>query len=678
MQLILLSAPGGDAEWHARLVDSTGWPLESDSGEADAAGTAAGDAPPVNQIRLINEQIFSALQSTWYHVENLPLGGEPSTLPHDLDRQLKSCGDTLNHLERWTCNDPAMCVLVPYWRQYIPGPVYVICVEHPCDVASRLQQTWRFPIAYGLALWEYYLRAALANTRDTRRLLISKESSATNLEASLSRLCKLLDLDFKVALQVETALKRVISCAPDISPRHDPDQLAFMNNSQTDLYRALCEDTVDTSGGALSHTARDMLQHYGRLRAGFDEARQERDALRRRALTEARPAEPVEHHHCADSPATTDAEIVDVTVYLHGMDPLELSCPCDNPILDQLLLALTRAGNANTADNELFYLELGDKTLYFPLSQLAAVETDHKQPEPVDQEESTRISIADSRPLALVPDSGVRGKSVAVLVLGCLLPQYVTCLDVIERTWASRRFTGIDIFYAIGSHFDPSVVSTNAVEKYIGRDAPSLSAFQTRQSGNVIACGCADAIHLQNDSLLRKRLIAFNHLASTNKYDFVYTVCASSYVDQSRLRDYVESVEDDMLFHGPVAICEFTGRPYVSGASMLFSIDMIKRIIADTYRIIGDNEGRFADDVAISSWIARHFSDTPEEQIVENILADRRPTEDNTFVRPPSVWMIDYVDKDPAVQVPVENAYHYHFKTDMIGQMAEFHQRFFG
>jgi hypothetical protein len=678
MQLIVLAAPGGDAEWLSRLVEVTGWPLEKDSIQPDSSATVSGATLPAERIGSVNKRIFSALQSAWFHVDNLPLGGEPYDLPHDVKRRIEDGGERLSQWKHWTCDDPAMCVLSAYWREHLTDPFFVLCVEHPCDVAARLRRTWQFPIAFGLALWEYYMRAALSNTLDVPRLIISRETGADGVEEFLQALHARMSVDRERSLQADTVLLQATSPPTDISPRYDPQLIEFLSNAQADLYRALCNGTVDPSGGAMSLSARDMLQFYGRLRAGFNAAREERDALKRRALRLANPTDPAEERSGLSAPTATASDVgtTELTVYLHGMEPLELSCAHNDPIVETLLQALGRSGNSDASGDELFYLELGDKTLYFPLSQLAAVETDHRLPDTGAHGSSTGSSI-DRSPLKSAPDSVERVKSVAVLVLGCLLPQYEACLDVIERTWAASRLPGIDVFYAIGAHFDSTVVSARSMEKYVGRDAPPLSAFQARRSGDVIICGCADTIQLQNDSLLRKRLIAFNHLLDTGAYDFVYTVCASSYVDQARLRDYVESVDGDMLFHGPVGICEFTGRPYVSGASMLFSIDMIKRIVADSYRIIDDNNGRYADDVALGSWIARHVSDTPQEHIVENIRAGQRPTGDNTFVMPGSASMVDYVAADPARQVPVDSAYHYHFKTDTIGQMAEFHRRFF-
>ncbi len=683
MQLIVLKAPQGNTSWLAAFLEAMGWQTERSPVGRERRAAAAGDASATRRLSVLNTDALSVLQSTWYHVDNLPLGGEPPGLPYPLKKEMEACAEDLNRLGPWVCDDPAMCILSPYWRPLLPEPLYLLYAEHPFDVALRLRDAWRFPLAFGLSLWEYYMRAALLSTQGQDRLIVTQERLANRPDEVLRKVAQRLGSASDHGFPGGASMKRITALVSAVLPDRDPECLAFMNESQLAFHRALCAGEVDEADvGLMSAASRDILQMYGRLRAGFDSVRQERDALRRRALSVPPPASPDADTLAPTEPLSTrpphmdDADIIDVTIHLRDMQPLWFSCTQNNPILDQLIQALTRSGATGAAD-DIFYLELGSTTVYFPVSQLLAVYTDGDSMDARSHLWSTGTNV-ETAPQA-TPRSGEarRRRSVAILVLGCLLPQYERSLGVIEGTWASKQCADIDVYYALGAHFDRTAASARSVEKYYGKGVPMLRAFQAQQVGNVIACGCADTIHLQSDSLLRKRLIAFSYLAGTARYDFVYTVCASSYVDQARLREYVESVDEKMLFHGPVGVCRFTGRPYVSGASMLFSIDLIERLVQNTYRILEDNKGRYADDVAFGAWIAKNVSGTAEDRIVENIRAGRRATQDNTFVMPRSAATVDYVGVNSAQQVLVKGAYHYHFQTDTIEQMADFHRRFF-
>ena len=59
--------------------------------------------------------------------------------------------------------DPRVCLLLPYWREVLPGPLTAVLVwRDPMSVARSLHTRDGMSIEYGLALWERYTRSALA------------------------------------------------------------------------------------------------------------------------------------------------------------------------------------------------------------------------------------------------------------------------------------------------------------------------------------------------------------------------------------------------------------------------------------------------------------------------------------------------------------------------------------
>ena len=59
--------------------------------------------------------------------------------------------------------DPRVCLLLPWWRQVLPGPLTAVFVwRDPVAVARSLEARDGMPFAYGLALWERYVRSAAA------------------------------------------------------------------------------------------------------------------------------------------------------------------------------------------------------------------------------------------------------------------------------------------------------------------------------------------------------------------------------------------------------------------------------------------------------------------------------------------------------------------------------------
>jgi hypothetical protein len=269
------------------------------------------------------------------------------------------------------------------------------------------------------------------------------------------------------------------------------------------------------------------------------------------------------------------------------------------------------------------------------------------------------------------------GPRIAILVLACLMPVYDRCIRTIRATWGSRHRDGIDVFYVYGGLTAGTDTDLVPLEQVIGEDRPELSAGDVWASNDLIVCGAGDVYADQADCILRKRLIGFGYLASRLRYDFVYTVCASSYVDVDALQRYVAKLPANGVYHGPLSVHAPTGSPFVSGASILLSRDIAANLADDALAILASDVGALPDDVAIGHWIADRYCAEPGAAISRRIGEGRKATDNQTFVLPDGVGMVDYVHAPVHSQVPQPRAYHYHFHTSRLDEMEAFHRRFF-
>jgi hypothetical protein len=72
--------------------------------------------------------------------------------------------------------DPRICLLYPYWRQLLPVPAAVVLVwRSPSAVADSLFRRDGMDHVVGVALWERYNRAALANLRGLDCFIVNYE-----------------------------------------------------------------------------------------------------------------------------------------------------------------------------------------------------------------------------------------------------------------------------------------------------------------------------------------------------------------------------------------------------------------------------------------------------------------------------------------------------------------------
>jgi hypothetical protein len=266
---------------------------------------------------------------------------------------------------------------------------------------------------------------------------------------------------------------------------------------------------------------------------------------------------------------------------------------------------------------------------------------------------------------------------IAVLVLGCLLPVYDRCIGTIRATWGSRRRVGVDVFYVYGGQRRGADSGMVRIEDVIGRAPPDLQDYEVWVTGDVILCGAGDVYAQQRDCILRKRLIAFGYLAIRQRYDFVYTVCASSYVDVDALQRYVRGLPAAGVYHGPLSVYAPSGYPFVSGASMLLSRDVAAGLADSAQAIVAANPDGRPDDVAIGHWIADTYCPGAVAEMRARIAAGRKATDNQTFVLPYGRGLVDFVHAPTQSQVPQQQAYHYHFHSRRMGEMEEFHHRFF-
>lgn len=114
-------------------------------------------------LALYSDLLLERMGGTWDRPPVLPLGVE---IFKDLDGDL---GDPSLPASRafpepgavlW--KDPRTCLLLPYWRTHLPGPLAAVFIwRQPLAVARSLRARDRMHLADGVALWERYNRCAI-------------------------------------------------------------------------------------------------------------------------------------------------------------------------------------------------------------------------------------------------------------------------------------------------------------------------------------------------------------------------------------------------------------------------------------------------------------------------------------------------------------------------------------
>lgn len=327
--------------------------------------------------RLLKEQ-----QKTWYQLVSTP---HELLQKHDVVEQLNDIVSKLGGSSSVMINDPLLCFFLPLWKSLNESLVVAFHYSDPLECAIDLQKKWRFPLSFGLALWESYVLAACRNIGGTQHVLMSanklRNPGATHLRA----------ISKEFAALGETSLSKSIlqsleelSEAPALNA-HSAAQSEWLQSPQFEIFKLLEKGSMESlAQRGISYQSADILEKYGQLRAGFELTQKAlEDTQAKFARAEQKQSLPSftdsEHEVKPEREVRLDhSQHSRVTIHLRDIPSLKFHCEADAPILNVL-----RDHLVNNTHNEMIYLNCGetqaDEAIYFMSSDLLSIEIENEK-----------------------------------------------------------------------------------------------------------------------------------------------------------------------------------------------------------------------------------------------------------------------------------------------------------
>lgn len=178
----------------ARVINLLGIPLGDEHRlmPPDPKSNPAGFWEHEDVVRL-NDELLAAkggtwlrppvLQGQWYLAPELtPLRERARAL---LDREV-------GNARPWAFKDPRASLTLPFWRPLLPSARYVLCLRSPVEVAKSLDERDGVAEPRGYQLWLHYTAAAVANTANCPRLVVSYEAMLREPRGEMERLAAFL------------------------------------------------------------------------------------------------------------------------------------------------------------------------------------------------------------------------------------------------------------------------------------------------------------------------------------------------------------------------------------------------------------------------------------------------------------------------------------------------------
>lgn len=188
-------------------------------------------------LRAICDGLLAAADRTWWSVSEFEVA--------DVDAEvgathLEAFSQTLTELDEhqpWVAKEPRMCLLLPLLRPMLSRPVAVVVHRDPLEIAQSLETRNGFPLAAGVALWEHYVRGALAAARDMPLVLVRHADVMSDPVATVARLHDALAAEGVTGLSVPSAgvIEEFISADLYRNKARPEERVKYLNTNQNAL-----------------------------------------------------------------------------------------------------------------------------------------------------------------------------------------------------------------------------------------------------------------------------------------------------------------------------------------------------------------------------------------------------------------------------------------------------------
>ncbi len=222
-------------------------------------------------VLLHSDAILAHFGGTWDAPPELPEGWEHDGGLPDRKAAAEALATAYPDAGPSVWKDPRICLLLPYWRAVLQAPMVAVMVwRPPVAVARSLRRRDGSPIPYGVALWERYNRAAMANLAGSGVYVLSYDDMVEEPGVALRGLTSWLDstghFDAMQPWDYESALPAITANLRHESVRSEGDD----DRTVLDEQRLLIDRLTELAGphGALPQVSGEESQWTGALLDG--------------------------------------------------------------------------------------------------------------------------------------------------------------------------------------------------------------------------------------------------------------------------------------------------------------------------------------------------------------------------------------------------------------------------
>jgi hypothetical protein len=247
----------------------------------------------------LNDRMMVELGGTWHAPPRMEAGWnlrpEIETFRSEAAQALKQ---RYEDQSLWGWKDPRTTLLLPFWRELLDTPKFVVCIRNPLDVAASLSSRDKIRVSHAVALWHYYTEMALRQTKPDERRVVFYESFFEDYRAALGPILEFVGLempaesspqDVQMRQFVNRDLKHHSHTAEDIL--HHPDIPDFTKAFFEGLLKARATQGPVHDGSAVPLSSEkqwqklvDLVDKEGRRYLSWESCELRKDAWEKRRL----------------------------------------------------------------------------------------------------------------------------------------------------------------------------------------------------------------------------------------------------------------------------------------------------------------------------------------------------------------------------------------------------------
>lgn len=221
-----------------------------------------------SELRKFCEAFLRSGHACWWHLNRFDPNSIPEVVRQDLDARFKDILEALSGHGTWGIEGPTLSLLFPALKQHVPDTVCVIPVRNPVEIAKSLQACHGLSISHGIALWEVYMRQALAASQDHGPILIKYSDLIAEPEATTTRLLENLQVAGVTGLRQPDSIDEALLSNRQRFKATDAEIKALLNKAQLELWALLSGD--ETQAGEVAHSVSEgAFIHFQDLERQF-------------------------------------------------------------------------------------------------------------------------------------------------------------------------------------------------------------------------------------------------------------------------------------------------------------------------------------------------------------------------------------------------------------------------